>query len=312
MVDLSDIKVTVEENDGKKGVFKIGPFPRGFGNTFMNSFRRVLLSSIPGAGVTSIRIAGVDHEYTTIKGVKETVIEIQLNIKELKFSCESDEPQVIHLRKKGKGIATAGDLELTGDVSVMDKKAKIATLTSDTSSLDIEMVVERGTGYHPGDESIRSEAGRLPMHADFSPIERVIPVIEEARKGKQLDLETVVLTVITDGSIDPLASLGKASEILRAMYEKVLVASGVAEGSVVITEAPVEPVSETPESMSWLLEDLPISKRSKTRLGEAGLKTVGDVVEKTAKELLEIPGFGDAAFKELKTVISEYGLALKE
>jgi DNA-directed RNA polymerase subunit alpha len=312
MVNLSDIKVVIAENDGKKGVFKIGPFPRGFGNTFANSFRRVLLSSIPGGGVTSIRITGVDHEYSVIKGVKETVIEIQLNIKAIRFSCESDEPQVVRLKKKGAGVVTAGDLDVTGDVLVMDKKAKIATITDKTTTLEMELVVERGTGYHPADESLRSEAGRLPMHCDFSPIERVTFDVEETRKGKQLDLDLVVLTVFTDGSIDPLSTLGKASEILRALYDKVVVASGVAEGGVVTTEAPEVPVSEVSEAENWLLEDLPISKRSKTKLGDAGFVKVGDVVAKTASELLAVPGFGDAALKELKTVISEYGLSLKE
>ncbi len=312
MVDLSDIKIVVEENDGKKGVFKIGPFPRGYGNTFANPFRRVLLSSIPGAGVTSIRIDGVDHEYSTIKGVKETIVEVQLNIKNIRFSCESDEPQVLKLKKKGEGVVTAKDIELTGSVQVMDKDAVIATITDKSTTLDMEFVVERGMGYHPADESLRSEAGRLPMHADFSPIQRVTFEVEEARKGKQLDLDLVIMTVITDGSIDPLASIGKSAEILRAMYDKVLVASGVAEGAVVVTEAPVVEETGVSEAVTWLLEDLPISKRSKTRLTEAGFAKVGDLLGKTSKDLLQVPGFGEAALKELKSVISEYGLSLKE
>ena len=312
MVDLSDVKVEIVENDGKKGVFNVGPFPRGFGNTFANPYRRVLLSSIPGAGVTSMRISGVDHEYSTLKGVKETVVEIQLNVKGIRFSCESDEPQVVRLKKKGIGDVTAGDLDLTGDVSVMDKKVKIATITDKSTTLEMEFVVERGTGYHPADEDLRSEAGRLPMHADFSPIERVTFEIQESRKGKQLDLDMVVLTVITDGSIDPLACLGKSAEILKAMYEKVMLASGVAEGAVVTTEKPEAPESSVSEAEGWLLEDLPVSKRSKSKLLDAGFVKVGDVTAKTAKELLEVPGFGDAALKELKSIISEYGLSLKE
>ena len=167
-----------------------------------------------------MRISGVDHEYSTLKGIKETVVEIQLNVKNVRFSCQSDEPQTIHLKAKGKGEVTAGDLQLTESVTVMDPSAKIATITDPKASLDMELVVEKGIGYRVADEELRSEVGRLPMHADFSPVERVTFTVEKTRKGEMMDLDLIMLTIFTDGSIDPKDAFGRAAEILKVAFEK--------------------------------------------------------------------------------------------
>ncbi|MEA3357436.1 MAG: DNA-directed RNA polymerase subunit alpha, partial [Patescibacteria group bacterium] len=152
MIDFADLSIEVVENDGKKGVFKVGPLPRGYGHTLANSVRRVLLSSLSGGAVTSLRIEGVSHEYSTIKGVKETVVDMIMKIKGINFRCDSDEPQVVRISKSGVGDITAGDIDLTESVTVENPNFKIATIADKKTVLDIEMVVERGVGYRVADE----------------------------------------------------------------------------------------------------------------------------------------------------------------
>lgn len=311
MIDLSDISVQVESNDGKVGTFTIGPLPKGYGPTFANPLRRVLLSSIHGAAVTSMRIDGVDHEYSTLKGIKETIVEVQMNVKGVRFSCESNEPQVVKVSKKGEGVITAGDLELTESVSVIDPAVEIATITDPKTTFTMELVVERGVGYRTAEEELRSEVGRLPLHADFSPLERVTFSIEKTRKGEKLDLDQVNLEIMTDGSIDPQEALGKASEILSVAFGRLMGMTGVEEEPMPVeTEESVE--GGESEAKDWLVEDLPISKRAKTRLIEAGITKIGDITERSREELLEIKGFGEAALDEIVEVLDEYELGLKE
>lgn len=311
MIDLSDISIQVVENDGKVGTFTIGPLPKGYGPTFANPLRRVLLSSIHGAAVTSMRIDGVDHEYSTLKGVKETIVEIQMNIKGIRFSCESNEPQVVKVSRKGEGVITAGDLELTESVGVIDPTMKIATITDPKTTFTMEMVVERGVGYRTADEELRSEVGRLPLHADFSPLDRVTFSIEKTRKGEKLDLDQVNLEIMTDGSIDPQEALGKAAEILSAAFGRLMGMTGVEEEPMPVEAEEVAEGVDV-EAKDWLVEDLPISKRAKSRLIEDGMVKLGDITEKSKDELLEIKGFGEAALDEVVEVLNEYGLNLKE
>lgn len=313
MIDLSDITIEQIENDGKKGIFKIGPLPKGYGHTLANPLRRVILSSVHGTAVTSMRLAGAEHEYSTISGIKETVIGIQMNIKALQLRCDSDEPQVIRLKKSGKGAVTAADLELTESVTVVDPKGVIATLTDSKASIDMELVVEKGIGFRPADEGLRSEVGRLPMNADFSPVERAMFDIEQTRKGEQMDLDLIVMTIFTDGSVDPGEALGRSAEILGVAFNKMVTLLGLEP------EAPVETVvaddtgkGTAPEAAEWLVEDVSLSNRTKSRLMESGLEKVGELAEKTAEDLLEIPGFGEAALSEVKDMLNEYGLSLKE
>lgn len=315
MFEFADLMIEEVENDGKHGVFKIGPLPKGYGHTLANPLRRVLLSSLPGGGVTSMRIAGVEHEYSTLKGVKETVVEILMNVKNIRFSCESDEPQTLSLSKKGEGDVTAGDLSLTENVQVMDPDAKIATITDKSTKLEMELVVERGIGYHVADEDLRSEVGRLPLDTDFSPVERVTFAIDRTRKGEQTDLDQITLTIFTDGSIDPKTALGRSARVLHSTFDRMMT---LCEVEAPTTEAAVPAAVEEKESTvkdevnSWVVEDLAISNRAKSSLLDAGIKTVGEITENSAKELLEVSGFGEAALKEVRELLKEYDLSLKE
>lgn len=319
MIDTSEFKYEVIENDGQKGVFKIGPLPRGYGHTMANSLRRVLLSSLPGGGVTSIKIAGVEHEYSTMEGIKENVIEIELNIKKIRFRCESDETQVVRVSKKGEGEIKAGDLELTESVRIMNPDVTIATITDDDATFDMEMNVEKGVGYRVGDEDVRSEVGRMPMDADFSPVERVTFRVDETRKGEFMNLDSITLTVFTDGSIDPNDAVVRSAEILREMLQNLVVRAqsggDVEEKEESETdktkdkEAEVEDVEE--EVKDWKIEDLPISGRTKNVLMDEGFSKVKDLTDKTAEELLDVSGFGQKSLDEVKDFLSEYDINLE-
>lgn len=313
MIDFSDLKIEVVENDGQKGVFKIGPLPRGYGHTLANSLRRVLLSSMPGGAVTSIKIAGVDHEYSTLKGVKENVIEIQMNIKAVGFQCESDEPQKVMISAKGVGTVTGKDIDVTDAVNVMNPDVPILTITDKGTAVEIEMIVERGYGYRLGDEGVRSEAGRLPMDADFSPVERVMFNVDETRKGEKMNLDMITMTVFTNGSVDPVEALGHSSGVLKELSARIMTLAGVTSSAGVVAEVseavPSEESSDDVESIS--VEELPLSKRTKTSLIAAKVATVGDIATKTSDELLEISGFGQKALDEVRDLLKGYGITLE-
>lgn len=320
MVDFKDIKVKIVSEEGNKAHFEIAPLPRGYGHTLANSLRRVLLSSLEGAAVTSIKVSGVEHEYTTVDGVKEDVVEIILNLKALKFSTTSDEPQVIILEASGEKAVTADDLALPGGVEVSDKKAHIATLTEKKASLSMEIVVEKGVGYRTADETGRSEMGRIPLDADFSPIKNVSFDVASARKGQKTNLDAVIVEIETDGSIKPIDALLQSVKIIQDFAGKVMVALGVpiteveelAEAS---READMATSTENQgvddEVSSWRVEDLPISKRSKSGLLAGGYETVGDLRGLTASDLLSLPGFGNKSLNEVLDLMSQYGIEIE-
>lgn len=310
MIDFSDLKIDVVEESSAKGVYKMGPLPRGYGHTLANSLRRVLLSSLQGAAVTSLKIAGVDHEYSTLKGVKETVVEIEMNIKSIRFSCESDDPQVIRVSSKGAGDITAGDFQLTESVQILSPDVKLLTITDKDTAVDIEMVVERGVGYVVANEDLRSEVGRLPLDADYSPIERVMFSVDETRKGEKMNLDMVTLTVFTDGSVTPKDALGFASDRLRDVFERLMILVGVAAVSSDSEVSDEKEVRVSGDFDDVPVEELPISKRARASLIEAGVKNLGEVAKKTAKELLDIPGFGGKALSEVKELLESYSISL--
>ncbi len=308
MSDFLDFDIEVVESDTKKGIFKIGPLARGYGHTLANSLRRVLLSSLEGAGITSIKISGVDHEYSTVKGVKETVIEIMLNLKAVRFKLNTNEPQTVKLSAKGAGEATAKDLDLTESVEVMNPDAKIATLTDKSSKLEIEMVVEKGLGYKVGNEDVRSEVGRLPMDANFSPVERVTFSIDETRKGENTNLDLITMTILTDGAVTPNEALSHSAKMLRDIFERFITLLNVEP--VASVAAAAAPVAEG-DVNAMPVENLDISKRAKTALVGAGVATVGDLLGKTEADLSAIAGVGDKAIKDIKKFLKKYDLELK-
>lgn len=316
MEAFKDIKVTIKEEVGNYGLFEISPLPRGYGHTLGNALRRILYSSLKGAGITSVSIKGVDHEYSTLEGVQENMIDVIMNLKQVKFSTKSTEPVICKLVAKGKKEITAKDIETTGDFEVVNKDLHIATLTDSSSSLTMEFTVESGVGYKMVPGVGRKEIGVIPLDCDFSPIEKVSLLIEQARKGQETDLDAVLIGVTTDGSISPKDALLESAKILQEFAGKVMIAMGMAEKEVeqiqeVINTPDVieeNSVAQNDEIGAWKIEELPISKRSKTGLLAGGFKTVADLRNTTATELLNLPGFGNKSLNEILELLNEYGI----
>jgi len=316
MEAFKDIKVTIKEEAGNYGLFEISPLPRGYGHTLGNALRRILYSSLRGSGITSVSIKGVDHEYSTLEGIQENMIDVIMNLKQVKFSTKSTEPVTCKLVAKGKKEITAKDIETTGDFEVVNKDLHIATLTDSSSSLTMEFTVESGVGYKMVPAVGRKEIGVIPLDCDFSPIEKVSLLIEQARKGQETDLDAVLIGVTTDGSISSKDALLESAKILQEFAGKVMIAMGMAQKEVeeiqevINTPEIVEEnsVAQNDEIGAWKIEELPISKRSKTGLLAGGFKTVADLRNTTATELLNLPGFGNKSLNEILELLNEYGI----
>ncbi len=320
MLKFVDIAVkTVEETD-VQGMYEISPVPRGYGNTLANSLRRVLLSSIPGSAITSVKIKGVEHEYSTLEGVKEDVVEILLNLKQIKFKLVSDEPQTLTLKVKGAKDVKASDIEVSNGVEVTTPEVHVATVTGEKAELSMELVVERGVGYKDARNDDRSEAGRIMLDADFSPVRNVKFNVSDARKGKDTSLDLISVDITTDGSIAPKQALIESAMIMQEFMGKVIVALGISkkevEEMVALANAMPEVVSEQSavkdEVGSWRVEDLPISKRSKSGLLAGGYQTVQDLATIKKANLLELPGFGSKSLNEVVELMSQYGIEITD
>ena len=320
MEAFKDIKVTIKEESGDYGLYEISPLPTGYGHTLGNALRRILYSSIKGTGITSVKINGVEHEYSTIKGVKEDVVDIILNLKQVKFRTSGDEKVTCKLSAKGKKEVLASDFKVSGDLEVVNKDLLIATLTDESSVLEMEVTIESGVGYFDNKENERDEYGFIPLDCDFSPIEKVSLNIANTRKGQETDLDAVLIGVKTDGSIEPKTALLDSSKILQEFAGKVMVSMGMskkeveelAEAANTVEEEESVSVSSDDEIGSWKVEDLPISKRSKTGLLAGGFNTVADLRNTTETELLNLPGFGNKSLNEVLELLNQYGVNIKE
>jgi DNA-directed RNA polymerase subunit alpha len=319
MEAFKDIKVVIKEENENYGMFEISPLPRGYGHTLGNALRRILYSSLKGTGITSVKVKGVDHEYSTLDGVKENVVDIIMNLKQIKFKTGVDEKFTCKISVKGKKVVTAGDIEVSGDLEVVNKDLVLATLTDAGSKLEIELIVESGVGYRDVKNAERKEVGLIPLDCDFTPIEKISLSVEQARKGQETDLDAVLLGVTTDGSITPKDALVESSKILQEFAGKVMIAMGMSQKEVVElaeeankAEVVAETTSEESDEIgSWKVEDLPISKRSKTGLLAGGYKTIADLRNTTATELLNLPGFGNKSLNEVIELLNQYGVNIK-
>ncbi|MBC2682213.1 DNA-directed RNA polymerase subunit alpha [Corynebacterium anserum] len=299
--------LTEEYIDQSRSRFVIEPLEPGFGYTLGNSLRRTLLSSIPGAAVTSIRIEGVLHEFTTIPGVKEDVSDIILNIKSLVLSSESDEPVTMYIRKEGAGEVTGADVMPPAGVEVHNPDLHIATL-NEQGKLDIELVVERGRGYVPA-ASASSEIGRIPIDQIYSPVLKVSYKVEATRVEQRTDFDKLILDVETKNSItarDAMASAGKTLVELFGLAQEL---NFEAEG-IEIGPSPQE--TEHIAAYNMAIEDLNFSVRSYNCLKREEIHTVGELAARTESDLLDIRNFGQKSINEVKIKLAGLGLGLKD
>jgi DNA-directed RNA polymerase subunit alpha len=323
MLDFQVPRISSEAVDDNRGSFTIEPLDRGFGYTFGNSLRRVLLSSLSGAAVTSVRIEGVAHEFSTIRGVKEDVTDIVLNLKGIVCRMHTDATEVeAPLVVTGPGEITAKDIDLPAGVEILNPDTHIATLEKKTK-LEVYLTVGRGRGYRPAEENKSPDQpiGVIPIDSIFSPVRRVAYSVEQARVGQRTDYDKLTLDIETDGSIDPHAALREAAEILISQLAIFTDADRVIELREAGTPGPLEagvsagaggaPARQPNALDDILIEELELGVRSYNCLKRAGIQTVGDLVTKTEGELNAIPNFGKKSIDEVVETLHARGLALR-
>src|SRR6266568_1279459 len=310
-------KIVHEEVEDTRGVFVIEPLDRGFGHTFGNSLRRVLLSSLEGAAVTSVKIDGVAHEFTTLPGVQEDVTDIILNLKNLICTLYGEAPEVeVYLSKKGPGTVTAGDIEAPADLEILNPELEIAHL-SGKGKFEIVLTIGRGRGYVPA-ELNRGEQhtiGVIPVDSIFSPVRRVSYDVEAARVGQRTDYDKLRLDITTDGSVNPKDAVAEASEILirqLAIFTDIEKIEGFGESAA----APGGDGAQAEMPLAHGMENFPIEElelgvRSYNCLKRVGIETIGDLVVKTENELAAIPNFGKKSVEEVKETLAAHGLTLR-
>jgi DNA-directed RNA polymerase subunit alpha len=283
-------------------LFVIGALYNGYGHTLGNSLRRVLLSSIKGAAITALKIEGVNHEYTTVAGVREDVVDIMQNLKKITFKAHTDKPVELYLTKKGAGAVTASDFKTNADVEIANPDQVIANLESD-GKLDLTVVVESGVGYQSTEKSAseRLHGDMIALDAIFSPVSRVRYEVDDDRVGDDFNLQKLLLTVETDGTITPREAVEQASAILVNQY------TALAGATKVETMPALGLNDDDSEWLTQKVEDLKdLSTRTVNSLQENGIKTLRDLITKSEDELRELRGFGDKAFKEVAKLLEEY------
>jgi DNA-directed RNA polymerase subunit alpha len=310
-------KISSEKVDENRGTFTIEPLDKGFGYTFGNSLRRVLLSSLGGAAIKSVRIEGVAHEFSTISGVKEDVTDIVLNLKDvvIRMHTEADEVEA-PLVATGPGEVKAKDIDLPAGVEILNPDAPIATLEKRTK-LEVYLTIGRGRGYSPAEDNKSEDQpiGVIPIDSIFSPIRRASYAVDSARVGQRTDFDKLNLEVETDGSIEPASALREAAELLIKSLAIFTDADRVEEltarDGAGLPEGGLAPVPAV-EGDDRLIEELEIGVRAYNCLKRAGVQTVGDLVQRSESELNAIPNFGKRSTEEVKEALHALGLSLRD
>ena len=302
-------QITEEVISDVRNKFTIEPLEPGFGYTLGNSLRRTLLSSIPGAAVSSIKIEGVLHEFSTIPGVTEDVTDIVLNVKDMVIRSEMEEPATLYLKAKGPGEVKAGDISPPAGVEILNPELHIATLGR-TASIEVELTVERGVGYRSAEQNKkpRDPIGVIPVDSIFSPVRRVSYAVEATRVEQMTDRDRLILDVQSDGSVSPreaVASAGTTLVELASLFGELSESPGLSLG-------PAEGEGEMAGDLALPIEELNLSVRSYNCLKREGINTVGELIQRSEQELTDIRNFGQKSIDEVKSKLEELGLSLRE
>ncbi len=316
MVEIEKPKIEIVEisEDSRYGKFVCEPLERGYGTTFGNSLRRILLSSLQGAAITAISIDGVLHEFSTIPGVRDDVTNIILNLKSLCLKMYSDEPKTIRLDVDGAKEVTAADITVDSDVEILNPELHIATLNED-GSLHMEMTVERGRGYVPAEKNKKPDhvIGVIPIDSIFSPILRVNYTVTDTRVGNVTDYDKLTLEVWTNGSIRPEEAISKAASILIMHLKLFQNMAGLTEEEEEEEETFLETQeNDTAKVLEMTIEDLDLSVRSYNCLKRANINTVADLTEKTEEDMMKVRNLGRKSLEEVKKKLQELNLALSQ
>ncbi len=301
---------TVEDHSSNSSTFVIEPLHTGYGMTLGNSIRRVLLSSISGAAISAFKIEGVTHEFTTVPGVKEDVVDVMLNLKGIRFRVYSQEPQTLRIVKKGKGAVTAKDIEVNADVEVINPSHVIANIDDDKANFVMDIIVETGRGYRTIDESAtKKPSDMIALDAIFSPVTRVRYKVENTRVGQMTDLDKLVLSVETDGTITPRDAFEEANAILVNQYTALAGQTRVEAPAPLISSATSEADNgEEAPALMTPIEDLNLSARTTNALINNEIHTLKDLFSLSDAELRDLKGFGSKALDEVKEKMAELEL----
>lgn len=311
-------KPRVISEEGVSGIYEIESLYPGYGHTLGNSLRRIIMSSIPGVAITSVKINGVTHEFSVLEGVKEDVITILLNLKKIRMRFTTDEPQTLTLKVKGEKVITASDLEVPGQVEILTPDALIATVTDKNTTIEMDIRAEKGLGYMPKEmiNSDRVEIGAIALDGIFTPIRRATYEVENMRVGDRTDFNKLRMFIETDGTISPSEALTTAIEIMINQLKAIV---GFKEEEPEVTAATITHEADAnnnksdvdPEVLKTRIESLDLSARTANALAGANIRTVGGLARKKEKDLLEIEGLGAKGITEIRKALGEFGITLK-
>lgn len=312
-------KPKIVSEEGTKGVYEIEGLYPGYGHTLGNSLRRIILSSLPGAAVTQLKIKGVSHEFSTIDGVKEDVIALILNMKRIKFILHGDEPQTLSLKIKGIKDVTAGDIKAPSQVEIINKDLLLFTVTDKNADIDIEIKIESGLGYVPKEliHRDRVEVGTISIDAIFTPIRRVFYETENMRVGDRTDFNRLRITIETDGTITPKQALEDSIKIMIAQLKAIVgfkeefEIEEIQEPKAPTSSVEIVNSSEMEDFLKTRIESLNLSSRTENALTTAGIRTVGGLARKKEEDILALEGLGNKGLQEIKKVLGEKGIILK-
>lgn len=301
-----------------RAVFEIDGLYPGYGHTLGNSLRRIILSSLPGAAITQVKIDGVEHEFSTLAGVKEDIITMLLNIKRIRIALHSDEPVTMTLKKKGAGVVTAADIDAPSQIEILSPEQTIAEITNKTTDLNIEFTVEKGLGYVPREvhQKEKVEIGTIALDAVFTPIRRANYEVENMRVGDRTDYNRLRVMIETDGTMSPKEALEQAIEVMIHQLKAII---GFQEQSVEKNDSKEQAHEEEvkaeeidPDVLKTRIETLDLSARTLSALEEANIRTVGGLVRKKQDDILALDGIGPKGVEEIVDLLKEMGVSLSE
>ena len=306
--DMPHVECFEPVNDNSYGKFVVEPLERGYGTTLGNSLRRVLLSSLPGYAVTSIKISGIQHEFSTIPGVKEDVTEIVLNVKSIIARLECDGPKTVYIEAAGEGVVTAGDIKADAEVEIINPEQVIATL-GPSGSLSMELVIEKGRGYVAAEKNkdIAMPIGTIPVDSIYTPVLKVNYTVENTRVGNQTDYDKLTIEIWTDKTISAKEALSYGARILREHFKIFTDLSEIEQNDPIVAVPEVEPENTV---LTTTIEELDLSVRSFNCLKRANINTVADLVNKTEEEMIKVRNLGRKSLEEVVQKLAALGLSL--
>lgn len=307
-MDHPTFQIKTEEESNSSGVYFIEPLPEGYGNTLGNSLRRVLLTSLPGAAITTVKMGGVKHQFTTLEGLGEDIVEFVLNLKKVRAKYRGDKPARLSISKKGPAEVTAGDIECPAGVEILNKDLVLAHLADNKAKLEAEMTIESGVGYSMADERKSDVIGLITIDALFSPVTRVNYKVEATRVGRMTNFDKLIMEISTDGTTSPMGALKEAAKILQSYYQQVV--------SPVVPAQSAAPSSSTTgsagdqEVLKMTVDELDLPIRIANALRKAGIETVADLVSTPRAEIAKTKNLGEKSLKVIELSLKDKGIEL--